>query len=104
MTDAPKRVLVVYARVGGGHVSAARALAAELESSGIATVTLVDAYLECGLFPTTLFPAAYARLARSHPRLWSMVYHRSTSLNPERVLGPFLTAGFKREIAEVGPD
>ncbi len=48
--------------------------------------------------------AAYARLARGHPRLWSMVYHRSTSLNPQWVLGPFLKSGFEREIAEVGPD
>jgi UDP-N-acetylglucosamine:LPS N-acetylglucosamine transferase len=102
--DAPKRVLIVYSRVGGGHLSAARALATELESSSTAQVTMVDAYLECGRFPTTLFPAAYARLARAHPRLWSMVYHRSTSLNPQRVLGPFLKGGFERQIAEVGPD
>ncbi len=104
MKDAPKRVLVVYSRVGGGHLSAARALAAELESSGKATTTLVDAYVECGRFPSTLIPAAYARLARAHPRLWSMVYHRSTSINPQWFLGPFLKSGFEREIAEVGPD
>jgi UDP-N-acetylglucosamine:LPS N-acetylglucosamine transferase len=104
MTDAPTRVLVVYSRVGGGHLSAARAIAAQLESSGQAPVKLVDAYVECGRFPTTLFPAAYARLARSHPRLWSMVYHRSTSLNPQRVLGPFLRRGFKQLMAEARPD
>jgi UDP-N-acetylglucosamine:LPS N-acetylglucosamine transferase len=104
VSDALKRVLVLYSRVGGGHVSAAHALAAELESSGKATTRLVDAYLECGRFPATLIPAAYGRLARAHPRLWSMVYHRSTTLNPQWVLGPFLTSGFKREIAEFGPD
>src|SRR6202022_3265513 len=81
-----------------------RALAAELESSGKATVRLVDAYLECGQFPTTLFPAAYARLARSHPRLWSILYHQSTSFNPRRVLGPFLRRGFARQMAESRPD
>jgi len=102
--DAPKRVLLVYSRVGGGHLSAARALAAELESSGKATTRLVDAYVECGRFPATLIPAAYARLARGHPKLWSMVYHRSTTLNPQWVLGPFLKSGFEREIADFGPD
>ncbi len=102
MNDAQKRVLVVYSRVGGGHLSAARALAAELESSGKATTRLVDAYLECGRFPATLIPTAYARLARAHPRLWSMVYHGSTSFNPQWVLGPFLKGGFEREIAEFG--
>jgi UDP-N-acetylglucosamine:LPS N-acetylglucosamine transferase len=104
VNDAHKRVLVVYSRVGGGHLSAARALAAELESSGAATTRLVDAYLECGRFPATLIPTAYARLARAHPRLWSMVYHGSTSFNPQWVLGPFLKGGFAREIAEFGPD
>jgi UDP-N-acetylglucosamine:LPS N-acetylglucosamine transferase len=104
VNDAQKRVLVVYSRVGGGHLSAARALAAELESSGKATTRLVDAYLECGRFPATLIPTAYARLARAHPRLWSMVYHGSTSFNPQWVLGPFLKGGFEREIAEFGPD
>ena len=60
-----RRVVLVYSRVGGGHLSAARALAAELEATGAATTTIVDAYLECGRFPLTLFPAAYARLARA---------------------------------------
>ncbi|MCA1644062.1 MAG: glycosyltransferase [Chloroflexi bacterium] len=104
MTSAPKRVLVLYSRVGGGHLSAARALAAELDSSGHATAKLVDAYVDSGLFPTTLFPGAYARLARAHPRLWWLVYHYSTSLNPRRVLGPFLERGFRRQIGEFRPD
>jgi processive 1,2-diacylglycerol beta-glucosyltransferase len=33
-----------------------------------------------------------------------MVYHRSTSLNPQWILGPFLKSGFEREIGEFGPD
>lgn len=104
VSGAPKRVLVVYSRVGGGHLSAARALVAELESSGHATAQLVDAYLDCGRFPTTLFPAVYARLARAHPQLWSMVYHRSTGLDPRIVLGPFLKSGLKRQVAATRPD
>lgn len=100
----PRRVVVVYSRVGGGHLSAARALAEELEASGGATVKLADAYLECGRFPLTLFPAAYARLARHHPRLWGMVYHGSTRLDPQRILGPFLRRGFRRLMDAERPD
>jgi UDP-N-acetylglucosamine:LPS N-acetylglucosamine transferase len=99
-----RRVVVVYSRVGGGHLSAARALAEELGSTGQATATIADAYVECGQFPLSLFPAAYARLARHHPRLWSMVYHGSQGLDPKRSLGPFLRRGFRRLMAEARPD
>jgi UDP-N-acetylglucosamine:LPS N-acetylglucosamine transferase len=99
-----RRVLVVCSRVGGGHVSAARALAEELEATGEASAKIVDAYVECARFPVTLFPALYARLARHHPRLWSMVYHGSQGLDPKRVLGPFLKRGFRRLMAEERPD
>ena len=101
---APRRVLVVYSRVGGGHLSAARALAEELEATGEATAKIVDVYLECGRFPATVFPAAYARLARHHPYLWSMVYHGSQGLDPKRILRPFLEPGLRRVMAEERPD
>jgi UDP-N-acetylglucosamine:LPS N-acetylglucosamine transferase len=99
------RAVVVYSRVGGGHVSAARAIATELEASGRSAVTTADAYLEYGRFPLTRFPATYAELARHHPRLWSMIYRgSSTGLDPRRVLGPFLRGGFRRLIATRTPD
>src|SRR5438874_3236626 len=95
------RALIVYSRVGGGHLSAARALAAELEASGQASAQLTDAYLEHGRFPITRFPRIYGRLASRHPRLWSFIY-RATShdLNPSLVVGPFLRPGFQRLIRE----
>jgi UDP-N-acetylglucosamine:LPS N-acetylglucosamine transferase len=100
----PRRVVVVYSRVGGGHLSAARALAEELVGTGEATAKIVDAYVECGRFPVTLFPALYARLARHHPKLWAMVYNGSQGLDAERILGPFLRPGFKRLMAEERPE
>ncbi len=98
---------MVYSRVGGGHLSAARAIASELEGTGNCTVTTVDAYLECGRFPVTRFPAAYAELARHYPRLWSMIYRGSSTwkgLDPKYVLGPFLRGGFRRLITAQTPD
>jgi processive 1,2-diacylglycerol beta-glucosyltransferase len=98
------RALVVYSRVGGGHFSAARAVAYELESSERCAVSMVDAYLECGQFPVTLFPAAYARLVRHHPRLWSSIYAASSKgLDPKLALGPFLRAGLRRALEQHQP-
>ena len=92
-------MLLVYSRVGGGHVSAARAISQELESGERCAVSLLDAYVECGRFPVTLFPSAYARLARHHPRLWSTIYAASAKgLDPKLALRPFLGAGLTRAL------
>ncbi len=105
MSRAQLRALLIYSRVGGGHLSAARALAEAFEATGTVQTGLVDAYLECGRFPITLVPRAYAELARHHPRLWAMLFHGSNQrLNPKRVLGPFLRDGLRRCIAEMAPD
>jgi UDP-N-acetylglucosamine:LPS N-acetylglucosamine transferase len=89
--------------VGGGHLSAARALATELERAGC-TTRLVDVYVECGRYPVTRFPALYALLARSHPRVWSLVYHATSRyLDASRALGPFLRTGLRRCLAQQSP-
>src|SRR5215216_4311989 len=105
ISTARRRVLIVHSRVGGGHLSAARALAEELESTGEAYTRLIDAYVDCGRFPVTMFPAAYARLARNHPRLWWTVYHATdTRVDPKHVLRPFLSRGVTRVLQEYQPD
>jgi UDP-N-acetylglucosamine:LPS N-acetylglucosamine transferase len=102
------RALVVYSRVGGGHLSAARAIASELELTGHCTAKIVDAYRDCGRFPVSTFPGLYTWLAR-HPHLWSAVYNGSDSragraLGPSAVVGPFLRAGFLRLMDREQPD
>jgi UDP-N-acetylglucosamine:LPS N-acetylglucosamine transferase len=105
VSGAQRRVLLVYSRVGGGHLSAARALAETLEATGHVHTKLVDAYVECGRFPITLVPRAYAELARHHPTLWALLFHGSnTPLDPKAVLGPFLRAGLRRAVEEERPD
>jgi UDP-N-acetylglucosamine:LPS N-acetylglucosamine transferase len=102
-----RKAVVMYSRVGGGHLSAARALAAELEGTGEFAARLVDIYVDCGRFPVTRFPSIYARLARSHPRLWSLVYHGSGSspkLDPSWVVGPFLRRGVLATLRAERPD
>jgi UDP-N-acetylglucosamine:LPS N-acetylglucosamine transferase len=102
---APRRVLVVYSKVGGGHLSAARALAAELDATGRAVAQIADIYVDCGSFPVNQFPAVYSWLARRHPVLWSLVFHGSNNrLDPKRVVGPFVRDGLRRLVERERPD
>lgn len=102
---APRRVVVVYSRVGGGHFSAAQALATELDATGRCEARLVDAYVEYGRFPVTRFPRIYASLARRHPRLWSAVYYTSARrfIDPGSIVGPFMRSGLWRMLASHQP-
>jgi UDP-N-acetylglucosamine:LPS N-acetylglucosamine transferase len=104
VSGAQRRAVLIYSRVGGGHLSAARALAAELEQTHGFATRLVDAYVESGRFPLPFFPAAYAHLARYHPRLWSLIYHSSDArFAPRPTLGPFLRQGFASLMAAEQP-
>jgi UDP-N-acetylglucosamine:LPS N-acetylglucosamine transferase len=97
----------MYSRVGGGHLSAARALVAELEATGRCSARPVDVYVDSGRFPVTRFPTMYAHLSRSRPRLWSLIYHGSSSsrkLNPSWVVGPFLRRGVMQLMRSERPD
>jgi UDP-N-acetylglucosamine:LPS N-acetylglucosamine transferase len=102
-----RKALVMYSRVGGGHLSAARALVAELEATGQCSAQPVDIYVDCGRFPVTRFPSIYARMARSHPHLWSLVYYGSSTsqkLKPNWVVGPFLRRQVKALFQAERPD
>jgi UDP-N-acetylglucosamine:LPS N-acetylglucosamine transferase len=95
----------VYSRVGGGHLSAASALATELEASGRCAVRVLDAYVESGRWPVTRFPRVYANLARYHPWLWSTVYSSTShGLSPSWAMAPFLRAGLRRVVRRERPD
>lgn len=98
------RALVIYSRVGGGHVSAAGALAEALVERGC-VVRLVDAYVDCGRFPATRFPSIYAWLSSRHPRLWTLIYDgTSWRGDPNLLLVPLLRAGVQRLMRSERPD
>jgi UDP-N-acetylglucosamine:LPS N-acetylglucosamine transferase len=102
--------VIAFSRVGGGHQTAARALAAALhhESDGAMAVRTVDVYVEQGRFPLTQFPAFYARIARSHPRLWAAVFHgtnrRRLRVEPGLMMRPFLLPGLRYVIEQERPE
>ena len=96
---------MVYSRVGGGHLSAARALAAELEATERCTARIVDIYVDCGRGPVTRFPAIYAELARNHPHLWWLIYRSaSRRINPSWIVGRFVRPGLHQLVMRERPD
>ena len=105
-----RRVTIVYGRVGGGHLSVARALqAALLEAApdGALAVDLADVYGAYARPPVSWFPAGYADVVRNHPRFWSLFFavtqRSGVRVGGDAVLRPFLAPGFDRMLREHAP-
>jgi len=107
------RICIVYSRVGGGHLSAARAIKAALDDvppAGAVHTCLVDAYLECSRWPVSRFPDVYARVARHHPALWAAFFRATdrrlpvVDVDATLLLEPFMRAGLQRLLADQRPD
>lgn len=82
MTKNPERILFLYLPTGGGHISAAKALASEIQSrypNGE-----VETFLLNGLSPTSqiqksIVEGGYQFTTLTFPILWALVYQMSTS-------------------------
>ena len=70
------RVQIISSRVGGGHQSAARALADALADLGRPDVQcwVDDLYVHLARFPASRFPWMYAAVTRRYPRLWGLFF------------------------------
>ena len=79
------RVQILSSRVGGGHLSVARALAEGLRSLGEPDmeVWIDDLYVDLARFPAGRFPWMYAMTTRRMPWLWRAFY-RATDRPPRR--------------------
>ena len=96
--------------MGGGHQSAANALAAAFESAqpGAVRVHVADLYLDHARFPVTRFPALYAWLAANHRHAWQAFFHATNAHVPRLdaptlALRPFLMPRLKALISEMQP-
>jgi processive 1,2-diacylglycerol beta-glucosyltransferase len=56
----------------------------------------VDAYIEAGQWPVTLFPRGYAELARHHALLWSLLYRVTNAVRPRTGISRFVHGGLRR--------
>jgi 1,2-diacylglycerol 3-beta-galactosyltransferase len=105
------RVLILFAPVGGGHQSVARALGQALHrlAGPRVEVRLLDLYsAECSRFPLTGMPGFYRLSIVRLPRLWQVLYSwtdtRWSSAVTERLGQPFVGAGLRRQLAAYQPD
>ena len=104
------RVQILSSRVGGGHLSVARALVEGLRALGEPDldVWVDDLYVDLARFPAGRFPWMYAMTTRRMPWLWRAFY-RATDRPPRR--RPFRLAedalggpGLRRILEERRPD
>jgi len=68
-----QKVLIFYAKAGGGHESAARAIQKSMESSYHAEVKIVDVFSSSSAFTQFTFNQAYIIAISSLPWLWRML-------------------------------
>ena len=97
------QVLLMYSRVGGGHLSAARALVAELEATGRCTARAGRRLRRVRPLPGHALSAASTRAWRAAIRAcgrWSTTAAaRRAGSSRSWVVGPFLRRGLQRAAA-----
>jgi 1,2-diacylglycerol 3-beta-galactosyltransferase len=106
---AERRVVFLFSDTGGGHRSAAEAVAeavARREEAGI-EVVLVDALHSYAPTPFNRLPGLYPRMVRT-PRVWGMGFRASNGRQRGRVLTtliwPYVRRAAQRLVAEVSAD
>lgn len=74
-----KKILILYAKYGGGHLSAATAIQTYLEENYYYTVEVkcVDCVEYYNQFLSDLTTDAYKNLAKNAPKLWKKIYYGS---------------------------
>lgn len=74
-----KKVLILYAKYGGGHLSAATAIQTYLEENYYYTVEVkcVDCVEYYNQFLSDMTTNAYKNLAKNAPNLWKKIYYGS---------------------------
>lgn len=107
------RILILYASLGGGHLSAARALGAAFESYPSNTVQIEDALAYVNPLLKRGLTETYRQLSENAPNLYRLYYENTAADTPERrafenrLLGllerPFLS-DLETLIGEVQPD
>ncbi|MBR1654606.1 MAG: glycosyltransferase [Clostridia bacterium] len=74
-----KKVLILYAKYGGGHLSAANAIKSYIENNYTDTeVRSVDCVEYFNKFISNVTTGAYKKMAKKAPNLWKKIYYGST--------------------------
>lgn len=101
-TARPVRVLIIYTRAGGGHVSAAKSLIEALEyryGSGV-ICEMVDALKEYAPKPLDRAPEAYNQLIKA-PQLYRQIYELSDGKRRSKMVTDSITRYSRRGVAKL---
>ena len=105
----PRRIVVLFSDTGGGHRSAAEAIAEaiELEFPGRFQTRLVDAFRAYAPTPLNQSPAMYPEIMR-RPQTWGLAYRLSNGHQRGRVITavfwPYVRRAAQRLVQEVPAD
>lgn len=108
-TLSPRRLLILMSDTGGGHRSAAKALAAAMSEVAGANwqTTWVDYLTQYAPFPFNRSPQAYAWVIR-YPLLWHLLYHSTNGrwrcAGPIRAISRLLAPAIHRAVVAHQPD
>ena len=75
-----KRILILYAKYGGGHLSAAKSIQTYIEEHYFhnCEVKCIDCVEYFSPFLSAVTTDAYKRMAKKAPKLWKKIYYGST--------------------------
>lgn len=82
--NTPPRILILYASIGGGHASAARALEKVFRERGIADIENRDVFEFGGELLRKAVVGSYTVTSEKAPFLWKIFYESGDVSNPER--------------------
>jgi 1,2-diacylglycerol 3-beta-galactosyltransferase len=105
---APKRILILMSKTGGGHRASAEALRAGFEQlyPGAYQVDIIDLLMDYLPWPVKEAPKSYDFLASKAPWLWRLLYEASddTLGALDSTAGRALARGVERAFVEYQPD
>ena len=72
-----KKILILYAKYGGGHYSAAKAIQKHLDNTYNVETELIDFMEYANKILNSITTKAYNKMAKDTPRLWGKIYAKS---------------------------
>lgn len=107
--DTPRRILILYANTGGGHISAARAIQAAIAQRhpGQYTVDILNISVASGSKRIGMLYDTYNLMLKADPRYTKYGLRLLNSLNAEKVVIPWMPRAYhnvRRALLRAKPD
>lgn len=98
-----RKLIVLYSSTGGGHISVAKAVAAELASRypGQFDISFIDGFSDCSHAPFKVLPLLYSQFLIFRPNLWRTVFHGLNSPNRFSILREIAWPFFRPKLVQI---